>query len=366
MAPPAARVCAPTCDPGTLLGSSFARDVTLRPVAGNTVLSFGKCSLNWLDAKAVLTRFKRARHTWLLLVGDSDTRGMALALLQILAAAGAGDAAAERDAGLWLGRAGANDWQTPGASEQWSRRCVLDWVFGGGGEVLSTRSVSCSKLKMRWKTDYAVLGRDYNLSLPAALGTASLRVTFVGTSALNQTLGTLEGITAHLHDTGDRPTALYVGVGAHLAGEDSSTATALSRSLGDLSRRLAPPSTRVFGSVIGQRNRNAKFDAHSAPLLQRQGFVVLNRSTPLHARTSASGEQGIRASTGHAPHLINLVDWQRMLAAGVFDAIPIFKAAAACGGVSFAPWCVGRGKGDRHRFIEAFQHYCRHEKVDSR
>ena len=221
-------VCAPTCDPGTLLGSSFARDVTLRPVAGNTVLSFGKCSLNWLNAKAVLTRLKRARHTWLLLVGDSDTRGMALALLQILAAAGAGDAAAERDAGLWLGRAGANDW------------------------------------------------------------------------------------------------------------------------------------------VIGQRNRNAKFDAHSAPLLQRQGFVVLNRSTPLHARTSASGEQGIRASTGHAPHLINLVDWQRMLAAGVYDAAPIFKAAAACGGVSFAPWCVGRGKGDRHRFIEAFQHYCRHEKVNPR
>ena len=70
-------VCAPTCDPGTLLGSSFARDVTLRPVAGNSVLSFGKCSLNWLDAKAVLTRFKRARHTWLLLVGDSDTRGVA-------------------------------------------------------------------------------------------------------------------------------------------------------------------------------------------------------------------------------------------------------------------------------------------------
>ena len=100
MAPPAARVCAPTCDPGTLLGSSFARDVTLRPVAGNTVLSFGKCSLNWLNAKAVLTRLKRAHHTWLLLVGDSDTRGMALALLQILAAAGAGDAAAERDAGL--------------------------------------------------------------------------------------------------------------------------------------------------------------------------------------------------------------------------------------------------------------------------
>ena len=66
-------VCAPTCDPGTLLGSSFARDVTLRPVAGNTVLSFGKCSLNWLNAKAVLTRLKRARHTWLLLVGDSDT-----------------------------------------------------------------------------------------------------------------------------------------------------------------------------------------------------------------------------------------------------------------------------------------------------
>ena len=55
-----------------------------------------------------------------------------------------------------------------------------------------------------------------------------------------------------------------------------------------------------------------------------------------------------------------------MLAAGVFDAIPIFKAAAACGGVSFAPWCVGRGKGDRHRFIEAFQHYCRHEKVNPR
>ena len=360
MAPPPARVCAPTCGAAALLDGSFARDVMLSPVAGNSVLSFGKCSLNWLDATAVLTRLKRARHTWLLLVGDSDTRGMALALLQILAAAGAGDAAAERDAGLWLGREGANDWQTPGATEQWSRRCVLDWVFGGGGEVLSTRSVSCSKLKMRWKTDYAVLGRDYNLTLPEALGTASLRVTFVGTSALNQTLGTLEGITGAF-DTGDRPTALYVGVGAHLAGEGASAAAALSRRLGDL--RLAPPSTRVFGSVIGQRNRNAKFDVHSAPLLQREGFVVLNRSTPLHARISASGEQGIRASTGHAPHLINLVDWQRMLAAGVFDAAPVYKAPAACGGVSFDPWCVGRGKGDRHRFIEAFQHYCRHEKV---
>ena len=187
----------------------------------------------------------------------------------------------------------------------------------------------------------------------------------MGTSALNQTLGTLEGITAHLHDTGDRPTALYVGVGAHLAGEDSSAATALSRSLGDLSRRLAPPSTRVFGSVIGQRNRNAKFDAHSAPLLQRQGFVVLNRSTPLHARTSASGEQGIRASTGHAPHLINLVDWQRMLAAGVFD------AARSSSGGPVAACRLLRGasaaaRASRHRFIEAFQHYCRHEKVNSR
>ena len=66
-------VCAPTCGAAALLDGSFARDVTLRPVAGNSVLSFGNCSLNWLDAKAVLVRLQRARHTWLLLVGDSDT-----------------------------------------------------------------------------------------------------------------------------------------------------------------------------------------------------------------------------------------------------------------------------------------------------
>ena len=185
------------------------------------------------------------------------------------------------------------------ASNDSSRPCERALAcFNGGGEGRRARSAAPSS-----RSDCA----RYNLTLPAALGTASLRVTFVGTSALNQTLGTLEGITAHLHDTGDRPTALYVGVGASRA-----------RTLPLRASRLAP------SARVRQRDRSPGAAQRAAP-----AAPGIRRPQPLDAAPR--------------PHLGVGRAGSRLVGGSVWPTRS--RSSAAARGVSFATVRAG----DRHR-----------------
>eukprot|EP00966_Prymnesium_polylepis_P185239 4293215-Prymnesium_polylepis.1 len=74
---------------------------------------------SWLNAQTL--RRALLPYSWLLFVGDSDTRGLVLSLLQTLAEAGHSRAAAASAPSLWLGN------QTDLRHQQASRICHLDW-----------------------------------------------------------------------------------------------------------------------------------------------------------------------------------------------------------------------------------------------
>ena len=68
---------------------------------------------------------KHAQPQWLLFVGDSDTRGLVLSLLQVLAEAGHSLGVAENSTELWLGRQDVNVSNAP----EVSRICQLDALY---------------------------------------------------------------------------------------------------------------------------------------------------------------------------------------------------------------------------------------------
>jgi hypothetical protein len=143
----------------------------------------------------------RQRFGWLLLVGDSDMRGLAFSLLQMLAQATQGRAAAIANTMLWLGprqlappprKPALNTPTPPGppsppayVDEVGSRICHLDWEYDAKGHILSSRVLPC-----RYKTQnvgnrsrynplgYALLGEDFELRRPTG-APDGLRVTFV-------------------------------------------------------------------------------------------------------------------------------------------------------------------------------------------
>jgi len=143
----------------------------------------------------------RQRFGWLLLVGDSDMRGLTFSLLQMLAQATHGRAAAIANTTLWLGprqlapppRKPAFNPPSPRSppspptyvDEVGSRICHLDWEYDAKGHILSSRALPC-----RYKTQnvgnrshynplgYALLGEDFELRRPTD-APDGLRVTFV-------------------------------------------------------------------------------------------------------------------------------------------------------------------------------------------
>ena len=71
----------------------------------SVVLDCATCALPLVDHKAAVSRLlgsSNRRRPWLLFVGDSDTRGLVLELLQVIADGFHGSSAAARDSELWL------------------------------------------------------------------------------------------------------------------------------------------------------------------------------------------------------------------------------------------------------------------------
>ena len=62
----------------------------------------------------------------------------------------------------------------------------------------------------------------------------------------------------------------------------------------------------------------------------------------------------VKLSSGHMPHLVNIVDFHRLLTALSGGGCVSPKA------IGFDPACAGHGPAEKERtYIEAYRHFCR-------
>ena len=346
---------------------------------------------------------------WMLFVGDSDTRYFVLELLQMIATATYSSDVAALAPSLWLGVETHEDFIRHGEKLDWMRRCLVDFVFNASGHQVSSQSTSCTAGS---KSDsYVALGRDYNLST-MSLPEAGLRVTYVGTSMWTQALQTLKGLTSHLAtaSVSARPSVLYASVGAWMMYVNdmrlhAQVANLMHTALDGLANLIASPQVLIYGTTLGMHNRNQTFDQrfllpllHNKSQLRREAsewnearparddarrghWRLFDRSNhALSWNVTADGRRGIRAANGHAPPLVNYVDWLRMFALDLFRPSPILHdgamglakgyakvdsrinsrdpasslngSRAGCANsknftrllLHFSPWCVGFGR----------------------
>ena len=300
--------CLPTCSP--LLAASVCPVTNFRSIRKTSSLSVGcsHCELPFVEASELWLQLLGAPRSaitastatgpmssitastaatgplssWLLFVGDSDTRVLVFELLQLLVTGARGADAAKADAVAWLG------FNTSNASmaerTDWLRRCLLDFVYSRDGVLVWQQSAHCNSAVMGdyegkpfGKQPYIELGRDYNLSSVADMYAQStqeagensrayglgveggVRVTFVGVNYFNQTMRTLEGLARNLRNVPEQPTALYVGVGSWFHSEGDDFAAELLTSLHRLARVVPPPARLTYGRILGMSNRYIQF-----------------------------------------------------------------------------------------------------------
>ena len=286
--------------------------------------------------------------SWILFIGDSDTRGLALSLLQTLAVAGHGVRVAKADRRLWLGD---SDLTNPQAS----RICHLDFVYTASGVVRSARALNClepnrliPKLpKTSRNQTYLMFGSDYTLRedasaaprasrasatssaaglsaarAPSASPTASgLRVTFVSTTTVSSTVDALRVIGQQMGATRRQLGLLYINTGAWAIGhrylksgmqKDPPVAAVAEALVAFAKAHVLPGEGRlVWGSGLAGIGRRTIDDA-LVPLLPSP-WLVLNRSLMLHdGLVGRSAERAIQLTSGHVPHLINHVAIQQL------------------------------------------------------
>ena len=88
------------------------------------------------------------RRSWLLFLGDSDTRSLVLELLQLIVAGQHGAAVAANDTLPWLGtRHVADGSHSTGRLSRderndWLRRCFLDFTYSRRGTLLASRLIA--------------------------------------------------------------------------------------------------------------------------------------------------------------------------------------------------------------------------------
>ena len=98
---------------------------------------------------ALHSRGLQRRHRWLVFLGDSDTRGLVLALLQVLAEAGVGAEAAAGNMSHWFGDGLNVSAAPPGQTQAQAQRlaaariCHMDWSYDERGRVVSRRTWPC-------------------------------------------------------------------------------------------------------------------------------------------------------------------------------------------------------------------------------
>ena len=395
----------------------------------SVLLDCATCVLPLVNHQTAVSRLLGTSHRrpWLLFVGDSDTRGLVLELLQVIASGFHGFAAA-RESELWLGmRHVPNATIAEGRLSQakrsdWLRKCLLDFEYNHTGHVLSARSLHCRSYVdyTTHRNGYVSFGKDYNFTSSSSRA-AALRVTFVGTESINQTIASLRALAAEVSRSREPPTALYVGVGAWFKDKKQTLPLApeLVVSMDRLAETLPQPRAQTFATVIGQANRDTSFDNTVLPLLigdassagsagsagtalpappRARPWRIFERATKLSYSAAAASmwaptaskwnARGLFATSGHAPPLVNYVDVQRLIAANAFspaedrhaghwrhageaeteamgtrsDGNP-HNTSATCvrsHRLMYSPWCAGIGTPELggNGFLEAYFHFC--------
>ena len=323
-----------------------------------------RCAVRWENQ--ILPPLLAAGHRWLVFLGDSDTRGLALGVIQMLvrsAAVARGDDYLTPNRSLWL-----PDVATGGEP---SRVCHLDWSFDAVGAVLATRSLLCRKHS---KSPYIELDREYSLAAPTA--GAALRLTYIAATrpkAFVNALGRLGGISSaptlfvantgawHPVDDGlkKRVSAAEWAKGAAATREElerrpraewmDADAATIAVALEAFADRFAA-ARLVWGTAVSHRTW-AGVDKHLVGRLSSRWTVLRrNASALLHGERHAS----VKLSSGHMPHLVNIVDFHRLLTALSGGGCVSPKA------IGFDPACAGHGPAEKERtYIEAYRHFCR-------
>ena len=339
------------------------------------------CALGWRTATELSLALRRRAHKhappqWLLFVGDSDTRGLVLSLLQVLAEAGYSPGVAQNSTELWLGRQeGANNTEP---SLLVSRICHLDALYDESGRVVGdVRSIPCKNVGAAEahaaNLSYSMFGADYELRRSEMEW--RVRVTFVTTldgpnliRGLGELGSSLDGLRRR---HGLQPTLLYVNAGAWITKESGRLgAESFVRKLCEFAAQYVRSplhgGTLVWGGVAAHR---ASFASHMdegvLPLLPSEWRVLSRNHSGF--RATNGGSSGLRLVSKHAPHLTNLVDIQLLLGGHLAGSPREDDGSCVRRSVlAFAPECAGFGRAmpRKPRFIEGWMHFCRWEVQD--
>lgn len=143
----------------------------------------------------------------------------------------------------------------------------------------------------------------------------------------------------------------------------------------------------VRGGTVGLYNRGSATSRALAEGLRPRGWTIFDRGSDLAGAVSAHGlTKPLSATSGHAPHLVNVVDWQRLVQGQAFaPAARLYSERAATARPSrgeqvvdgaacapardlhFSAACAGRAPRElpRERFLEQWYLFCRVEELAS-
>ena len=206
------------------------------------------CQPRWLRLGLPLFDALRGTTPWILLVGDSDTRGLAFSLLQMLAESLHGRVRAAAERHLWLGENATAQLAATHAKNAsikaqepnlGSRICHMDWQFNASGDIVARRNLVCKEQRMPEEEEqrrsgggssklseiaaaqvaiarkgYPMLGQDYNLSSMARGARGGVRISFVTITTSLSLVKTLRHLSEYHQLTDDWPNALYLQAGA--------------------------------------------------------------------------------------------------------------------------------------------------------
>lgn len=348
----------------------------LRPCANAECLS-----PDWLTPSDVLdvllNKKSHGDRAWWFFIGDSDTRGIVLELLQIVAEAVTGSAeaaAARRD--LW--------W--PPEAPDGGRICHLDWAYDARLQLRSSRIIPCTS-RLKASPSYIAPFVDYNVTDDDREERVALRLTYVMTDYLSGVPKTSHAMASMFaaRPARARPDVLYASFGSWWKNKTASDGvepeSAIAGALRDLADAV-PRALRFFGTILGMKKRFNSlgtkagyfdntvklqaFQSRQLRLLPSGTWKVFWRESALAFRAGLSGREGLMSSNGHAPHLVNWVDAQRlMMASSAATRVQTTggrrddRAGSSCSppAIRFEPRCAGFETPPV--FIGAWTVYCK-------
>ena len=358
--------CLPPCDPLASSASNSSVCLELADASGKHCSSSRSClraacsGPEWLTPRDVTQALMARSHgttAWWFFLGDSDTRGLALHLLQMVAEATAGSqaGAAERRE-LWF-RANAS---TSGVD---GRICHFDWVYDARLRLTSSRQIDCTALQGSNNVSYIAPFVDYDVS--ETPGGSALRMTFVSVDVLRQIPATARLLASMFaaHPQAS-PSVFYAGFGSWWRNNPATDGPRPEVALADGLRSITdalPRATLVFGTILGMKHRISgtilQFQDSLLQRLPQSRWVVFWRDSSLAILAGNAGWKGIKLSSRHAPHLINWVDNQRLLLGLSTHREPKRCAPDASVPMRFSPQCAGF-QANSKLFLAAWLHHC--------